>query len=148
MGDGLIHISMSGAAVLVVGVFALVFGFGLVLLRQFEQRAESRDEASAEIAQGDRTAREREMTDLRGMIATESRRIGTISEQIDGLLEIDKRLRVIEEWRQHVPTNGDIDDVKTLVSKVSNQVAAIEERSITTQSAVARVEKYLLESTR
>jgi hypothetical protein len=145
MGDGLIQISMSGAAVLVVGVFALVFGFGLVLLRQFEKSAAARDAASLEIGQTDRATREREMTDLRGLIASESRRIGTISEQIDDLLDIDKRLRVLEEWRRHVPTNDDIDEVKALVGGVSAQVAAIGERSLTTQSVVTRIEQYLLE---
>lgn len=144
MGDSVIQISTGGAAVLVVGLFGLVFGFGLVLLRQFEQRAGARESASAEIAQSDRDTREREMQDIRGLIGIESRRIGTIGEQIDGLVDIDNRVRVLEEWRRHVPTNDDIDEVKSMIARVGSDLSAIDERSKITQSAIARIESYLL----
>lgn len=144
MGESVIQLSASGAAVLVVGVFALVFGFGLVLIRQFEARAATRESSRSEADTVERDARASEMRDLRGSIQAESSRIGNMSRQIDQLLNLDSRMRVIEEWRRHVPTNEDIDEVKAMVGGVSAQVAAIGERSSTTQLTVARIENYLL----
>lgn len=136
--DGVIQISLSGAAVLVVGLFGLVFGFGLVLLRQFEARVAARDVAAGDLAQAERDARAGEMREVRASIANEAKRIGALSEQIGDLLEVDKRLRVIEEWRRHVPTNDDIGEIKTALS-------AVQERSDNTLVAVRRIEHYLME---
>lgn len=143
--DSVVQISASGAAVLVVGLLGLVFGFGRILLSQFENRVAARDEAADELARAERDARSMEMRDLRGSIANEARRIGTLSEQIGALLEVDKRLRVIEEWRKHVPTDDDIDQVKATLAIFGRQLGAVEERSATTLNAVNRIEQYLLE---
>lgn len=137
--DSVIQISASGAAVLVVGLFGLVFGFGLVLLRQFESRVSARDSALAETAQAERQARASEMRDLRGTLALESRRIGTMSDQLGELLDLDKRLRVLEEWRSHVPTDDDIAAIQTAL-------AAVQERADNTLTAVRRIEAYLMET--
>ncbi|MDP1696484.1 MAG: hypothetical protein Q8L45_01645 [Xanthomonadaceae bacterium] len=126
-------------------MFSLVFGFGLVLIRQFEARAAARESSRSESEHIEREARTTEMRNLRGSIQMESSRIGNMSKQIDQLLNLDSRMRVMEEWRRHVPTNDDIDEVKSMVAGVSAQVAAIGERSSATQSTVARIENYLLE---
>lgn len=136
--DGVIQISLSGAAMLVVGLFGLVFSFGLVLLRQFEARVAVRDEAAGDLAQSEREARAGEMREVRASIANEAKRIGFLSEQIGDLLEVDKRLRVIEEWRRHVPTNDGIGEIKGALS-------AVQERSDNTLVAVRRIEQYLME---
>lgn len=143
--ESVIQISMQAAATLVVGFLAVLAGGSQLLLRQFHARIDQRFEAAEQTARTERGARASEMRDLRSSIAIESRRVGTLSEQIGALLEVDKRLRVIEEWRRHVPTADDIDEVKTMVGGVSAQLAAIEERSLATGSAVTRIENYLLE---
>ena len=56
-----------------------------------------------------------------------------------------QRLGRIEEWRQHVPTHKDIQQINDELSEIGKQVAAVNERSDTTLEGVRRIESFLMD---
>jgi hypothetical protein len=55
------------------------------------------------------------------------------------------RLSVLETRMQHVPTHGDLVNIRTEMRELNETVAAISERSENTQSMVQSIQRYLLE---
>lgn len=72
MEDTVIQLSMSTAAVLIIAFLSLVFGFGLVLMRQFEKRMAEKFASQAELRDQEKENSQKRMGvlegDMRGLI--------------------------------------------------------------------------------
>ena len=63
----------------------------------------------------------------------------------DAQTAIDRRLSVLETRVETMPTHDDLAEISGQLSRIDRSVGGIEERSASTQDAVRRIERYLLE---
>lgn len=59
--------------------------------------------------------------------------------------DLDKRLAILETKMLHVPTHADLQGIRQEMRDLNEAVAAISERSETTQEMVQRIQQYLIE---
>ncbi len=85
MGDTVIHLSAGVAVTLLVAFVGLVFGFGRVLLGQFERRLQERSAAIADLRQAERDAGEKRLVGIEVSLEKEAGRIGDLLGRIEKL---------------------------------------------------------------
>lgn len=77
-----IQLSTGSVIALVIGFFTTVFAFGRLLLWQFEKRCEQRDDSHEDLRKVENEHRTAEIGEVQKSVAAESRRIGTMNEQL------------------------------------------------------------------
>lgn len=67
------------------------------------------------------------------------------SYRVDDVNRMGGRLGSLEEWRKHVPTQDDMDDIRKAVAQIDRAVARVDERSEQTLASTKRIETFMLE---
>lgn len=65
--------------------------------------------------------------------------------RVDEVNRVGQRLGSLEEWRKHVPTQDDMDDIRKVVAQIDRAVARVDERSEQTLASTKRIETFMLE---
>lgn len=94
-----------------------------------------------------KTKQDKRFTDIEDVMEDSDRRIiGETAQRHEDVGKLVLRVTVLESRVNSMPTHDDISEIHKRISDLANSMSAVNERSSSTNSAVNRIERYLLEN--